>query len=309
MKSFFKKFFANFLFVLALLVITLTYSFYRYMGNRVPIIKYNLFHKKIMNTDTLSFVLGSSHSFSGIDSKLLDGNVFNFASISQSLMEDYAILKHINNPIKRVIIPISYFTNWHYLYKTPIGGEKLRTVDYQLIYGINYPSYLNSLDIGNFISELLKMKLKADRFDNKGNVIGRCYSNGSEIKDAKTSFDRHNFGKNFKQIHPYLDSINTFCAKNNIDLYFIAMPFSHDYRTYTSEAGFDKYLKIIKAKYNSKNCFILDFRAHFKLSEERFMFRDADHLSFCGRSAFSKFLNEQINFTSSKSNQTHQGSN
>ena len=64
------------------------------MGNRVPIIKYNLFHKKIITIDTLSVVLGSSHSFYGIDSKLLDGNVFNFASISQSLMEDYSILKH-----------------------------------------------------------------------------------------------------------------------------------------------------------------------------------------------------------------------
>jgi hypothetical protein len=275
------------------------------MGNRVPIIKYNLFHKKIINTDTLSVVLGSSHSFYGIDSKLLDGNVFNFASISQSLMEDYSILKHINNPIKRVIIPISYFTNWHYIYKSPEGGEKLRTIDYQKIYGINYPSYSNYLDIVNFISELSKRILKANEgsFDIKGNVIGRCYSNGSEIKDAKTAFDRHKFGKNFKQIHPYLDSIHIFCSKNNIDLYFIAMPYSHDYRTYTSEAGFDKYLKRIKEKYNNKNCFLLDFRAHFNLSEERFMFRDADHLSFCGRSAFSKFLNDQINVNSSKSNQ------
>jgi hypothetical protein len=311
MKSFFKKLLANFLIVLILLVITLTYSYYfKYMGTRVPVIKYNLFHEKINGADTLSFVLGSSHSFYGIDSKLLDGNVFNFASTSQSLMEDYAILKHSKNPIKRVVIPISYFTNWHYLYKTPIGGEKLRTIDYQ-IYGINYPSNSKSRDIMNFISELSKSILKTDKksFDIKGNVIGQCDSNGNNIKNAKTAFERHNLGKNFEQINPYLDSINTFCTKNKIDLYFIAMPFSHDYRTYTIEAGFDKYLKIIKAKYNSKNCFILDFRAHFKLSEERFMFSDADHLSFCGRSAFSKFLNEQINFTSSKSNQNHQVSN
>ena len=312
MKSFFKKLLANFLIVVILLVITLTYSYYfKYMGTRVPVIKYNLFHEKINDADTLSFVLGSSHSFYGIDSKLLDGNVFNFASISQSLMEDYAILKHSKNPIKRVIIPISYFTNWHYLYKTPIGGEKLRTIDYQTIYGINYPWYLKSQDIVNFISELSKSILKTDNesFDIKGNVIGQCDSNGNNIKDAKTAFERHNLGKNFEQINPYLDSINTFCAKNKIDLYIIAMPYSHDYRKYTSEAGFDKYLKKVKEKYNNKNCFLLDFRTHFKLSEERFMFRDADHLSFCGRITFSKYLNEQINFTSSKLNQNHQGSN
>ena len=90
----------------------------------------------------------------------------------------------------------------------------------------------------NFISELSKRILNADEgsFDNKGNIIVQCYSNGREIKDAKTVFDRHNLRKNFKQIHPYLDSLHIFCAKNNIDLYFIAMPYSHDYRTYTSEA-------------------------------------------------------------------------
>jgi virulence-associated protein VapD len=80
--------------------------------------------------------------------------------------------------------------------------------------------------------------LKADEgsFDNKGNSIGRCYSKSSEIKDAKTVFDLHNLRKNLKQIHPYLDSIQAFCAKNNFDLYFISMPYSHDYQTYTNEA-------------------------------------------------------------------------
>ena len=302
---------ANFLIVLVLLTLILSYSYSKYFETRVPCIKYNLFHDKINSTDTISLILGSSHSFYGIDSKLLDENTFNFASISQSLMEDYTILKHCKNPIRRVIIPVSYFTNWHYLYKTPIGGEKLRTIDYQTSYGIDYPSFLTSKDIVTFISELAKSLTKTEKegFDDLGNVIGKCDSKGNEIKDAKVAFDRHNLGKNFNNINQYLDSINTFCTKNKIDLYIIAMPYSHDYRKYTSEAGFDKYFKKVKEKYNNKNCFLMDFRSHFKLSEERFMFRDADHLSFCGRIAFSKYLNEQINFIASKSNQNHQGSN
>jgi hypothetical protein len=296
MISFLKKLFANSLIVLLLLVLTVIYSYFKYMRNRVPVIKYNLYHENFKSIDTISFVLGSSHAFYGIDSRLLDGNVYNFSSISQSLMEDYVILKHSRNPIKRVIIPISYFTNWHYLYKTPIGGEKLRTIDYQKTYGINYPSYLKSRDIMNFISELSKSILKTGKesFDRKGNVIGRCDSNYNDIKDSKTAFERHNLRKNFEQIHPYLDSINIFCTKNQIDLYLIAMPYSHEYRKYISEAGFDKYLIKLKEKYCNKNCFLLDFRENFKLSEEKLMFRDADHLSFCGRDVFSKLLDKGI---------------
>jgi hypothetical protein len=309
MRLFFKKILANFLIVLVLLTLILSYSYSKYFETRVPCIKYNLFHDKINSTDTISLILGSSHSFYGIDSKLLDENTFNFASISQSLMEDYTILKHCKNPIRRVIIPVSYFTNWHYLYKTPIGGEKLRTIDYQTLYGIDYPSFLTAKDIVRFVSELAKNLTKTEKegFDDLGNVIGKCDSIENEIKDAMVAFDRHNLGKNFNAINPYLDSINLYCALRKIDLGIITMPYSHEYREYTTRAGFDEYLKKLIQKYTKQNCFVFDFRTHFELSDEKIMFRDADHLSFCGRKAFTEFLNDQIKTTSSKSK--HQGSN
>ena len=305
MKKFLTRVILNFFIVIALMTVTLLYANnFSYRENRVPHIKYSAFHKGIGENDTIGLVLGSSHPFYGIDSKLLNGNVFNFASTSQSLMEDFSILKHIKNPIERVVIPISYFSNWHYLYKTPIGGEKLRTIDYQLIYDIDYPSFLNWEDIGNFISELSKSILKpnTERFDIMGNLNGQCDSNGNEIKDAKEAFERHNMGKDFNHLNPYLDSITLFCAKNKIELYLIVMPFSNQYRTYTRAGGFDRYLQRVTLKYNSENCRILDFRNQFELSDEPIMFRDADHLSFCGRRVFSKFLNEQIELATSKSN-------
>jgi hypothetical protein len=305
MKKFLTRVVQYFIMVIALLAVTLIYSYYfRYQKSRVPFIKHSVFHKNDKSNDTIGLVLGSSHTFFGIDSKLLNGNVFNFASISQSLMEDYAILKHIKNPVKKVIIPISYFTNWHYLYKTPIAGEKLRAIDYQAIYNMKYPSYLERKDIASFISELTKSLFSSnlENFDNEGNLMGQCNSAGVEISDAKIAFERHRLGKDFGQIHPYLDSINMYCAENKIELYLIAMPYTREYRTYTSKGGFDKYLKRVTAKYNSNHCVVLDFRTHFQNAEEQPMFRDADHLSFCGRSAFSKFLNDQMRITASKSN-------
>jgi hypothetical protein len=305
MKKFLTRVILNLFIVIALMIVTLLYAYYfSYRENRVPHIKYSSFHKGIGVNDTIGLVLGSSHTFYGIDSKLLNGNVFNFASTCQSLMEDFSILKHIENPIERVIIPISYFSNWHYLYKTPIGGEKLRTIDYQSIYDIDYPAFLNLEDIGNFISELSKSILKqnTERFDKMGNLNGQCDSIGNEIMDAKEAFGRHNMGKDFNHLNPYLDSINMFCTKNKIELYFIVMPYSNQYRSYTRAGGFDLYLERISERYNNENCRILDFRNQFELSDEPIMFRDADHLSFCGRSVFSKFLNKQIELATSKSN-------
>jgi hypothetical protein len=214
-------------------------------------------------------------------------------------MEDYYILKHSKNPIKRVIVPISYFTNWHYLYKAPILGEKLRTIEYETIYGIDYPLYLNLQEMVSLISQVSRSGQNASeiRFDYYGNVIGQCDSSICEINDSRTAFERHSKGKDFNQMHPYLDSIKTFCFNNRIDLYLVAMPNSHDYRKFTNEAGFDQYLKRINAKFNDDNCFFMDFREYFDVTQEKFMFRDADHLSFCGRSVFSKYLNEQIRLT------------
>jgi hypothetical protein len=296
MKAFVKNLLVNFLIIISCFVALLFFIYkLKYTKTRVPIIKNELFYDQTKNMDTVSFVLGSSHTYFGIDSKAIDSSTFNFASISQSLMEDYGILANVKNPIKRVIIPISYFTNWYYLYKTPIGGEKLRTIDYQFLYEIKYPSYLDSRDFVNFASELTKsLSKKAQRFDNKGNIVGRCEYSVNKFEDSKIAFERHNMGKNFNVIHPYLDSINKFCIKNKIELYLIIMPFSQDYRKYISQSGFDKYLEILKANYSNENCTFLDFRKHFKLSEEQIMFRDADHLSICGRDSFSKFLSKQF---------------
>ena len=311
----------KFVLKVSILLLVVFVSLYHgvYKKNRLPYVKNEYFKKYSNQYDSINLVLGSSHTVYGVNVRYLEGNFFNSSSVSQSLMEDYLILKNVKNPVKKVIIPISYFSNWHFLYNTKIVGERIRILDYMNTYNIEYPkpkatiteviSIIKSIRI--FLSELVKNTInkKEIKIDNFGNMIDKCDSKVNEIKDAKVAFDRHNLGKNFNNINPYLDSINTFCTKNKIDLYIIAMPYTHDYRKYTSEAGFDKYLKKVKEKYNNKNCFLMDFRSHFKLSEERFMFRDADHLSFCGSIAFSKYLYEQINFIASKSNQTRQGSN
>lgn len=60
-----------------------------------------------------TLVLGSSHTYYGIMPSVLGDSVFNIANISQTPEYDLAILKEFHPlmpNLKRVIIPISYFT-------------------------------------------------------------------------------------------------------------------------------------------------------------------------------------------------------
>ena len=63
---------------------------FRYWNSRVPVIK----SKIELKTDAkISIVLGSSHSFYGINSNVISGNWYNYASTSQGYYEDFYILK------------------------------------------------------------------------------------------------------------------------------------------------------------------------------------------------------------------------
>jgi hypothetical protein len=297
MKFFFHKILVNFIILQIVLSIAFYLFFYfSYLDTRVPVIKNNLFHKKIRTSDSISITLGSSHAFYGINTNFFNSNDFNFSSISQGLKEDYNILKQLKNPIKYVILPFSYSSGWSYLHKASISGERLRTIDYECLYGVSYPSCLTVKDGFNFLTAVTKSLFISDKggFDAKGNLLGQCEKNEYEINDAQIAFNRHNREKNLRVTNPYLDSIVAFCKKNSIKLYIITMPFTQEYCKYISDAGFDIYLKNMIKRYYNANCIFFDFRTCFSFPQERYMFRDADHLSFCGRDSFSKLLNKRI---------------
>ena len=110
------------------------------MAERCPDNDYKFKNKYLTeNADSIQvLILGSSHSFFGIDPSYFDLNAFNAANVSQSLKYDYFIFdkfKDKMNSLKCVILPISYFS----LFSDLEGGiEDWRVTNYSLFYDCPY---------------------------------------------------------------------------------------------------------------------------------------------------------------------------
>src|SRR5690606_26316264 len=89
-----------------------------------------------------TLILGSSHTFYGLNPDYFSSNTFNASHISQSIDLDYEILKKYQNSfqnLKTVILPISYFTFFENLSNT---DEAWRIKNYTIYYRLNSPNSL-----------------------------------------------------------------------------------------------------------------------------------------------------------------------
>ena len=271
---------------------------FRYWNSRVPVIK----SKIELKTDAkISIVLGSSHSFYGINSNVISGNWYNYASTSQGYYEDFYILKSLydRSTIESVILPFSYFSNFFDLSRTPIEGESLRIFDYEKAYHIKYQHnlvyYKNKITILESIAgSVVRLSNVNGKFDYKGNLIENCSSIKYDLSDSADAFIRHNLNPNFEHRHPFLDSIINFCNCRNIQLYIIVFPFSSGYLNEIKNANpnFEQFLKGLKTFSINRFSFI-DCRSFFP-NDESIYFRNTDHLSPCGKDLFSKYLSDII---------------
>lgn len=91
------------------------------------------------NISTLEvLIVGSSHSYYGLDPKCFDAKVFNAAHVSQSLKYDEFIVEKFiprADSLKYVILPISYFSLFSELED---GDEWWRAKKYCIYYGCPY---------------------------------------------------------------------------------------------------------------------------------------------------------------------------
>jgi hypothetical protein len=272
---------------------------FMYWDNRIPIIK-----KGILNDagNNISIVLGSSHAYYGINCSLLGGNYYNLSSTSQSLYEDFIILKFFKyKNIKNVILPISYFSNHLDLVNTSIEGESIRMFDYEHAYNARYPHnwkyYRNELNLTTQVAKYILIDVFGNfdyDFDKYGCKTDACTYMKFDISDSISSFTRHNLNHNFKRRNPYLDSIISYCAESEINLNIVVFPFTKGYQNAISNDNndFEKFLITLKEQASPKLKFI-DCRNIISKDEEIY-FRDSDHLSPCGRDSLSRYLRNLI---------------
>lgn len=263
--------------------------------------KYEWMQKNSDNVETI--ILGSSHTFFGINPKYLDDNAFNMANVSQDIVHDISLLKYWEKRykhLKTVMYPISYFSFFSQGLKD--GNENYRCRYYKLYMDCDiYPDFsLYNLEISDPRTAIGKMVnfLKKETnhscneygwgdtymLSRKNNIQ---WKNGSEAEAAVKRHTADNWD-NIDDNYNLLKALAMFCKERNIQLILITTPCWHTYYDNLDEKQWAKTYELIDELQEEFDVPYYDF-----LKDERFEaddFYDSNHLSDVGAEKFSKIL-------------------
>lgn len=251
-----------------------------------------------------TLILGSSHTFYGINPAYFSKKTFNAAYVSQTLDLDYEFLNSYQSKLKNlktVIIPISYFSMFETL---ETDAERWRIKNYILYYGFenkyhftdNYESLSNDIQLN--VKKVVKHYALNKSFITSSDL---GWGNNFNSKNKKTprgkyTAEKHTV-KNFDLYAANLKSLNgiiTLCKKNNINIIFITTPTHKSYYQNLNKIQLEKTTKTISELLkNNSNCKYLNLLDSNKFSNEDFY--DADHLNEIGAKKLSLFLNNSLN--------------
>ncbi len=255
-----------------------------------------------------TLVLGSSHSYYGINPAFFTSNTFNVSHVSQTFKYDYAILKKYQpkfKSLRTIVLPLSYFTLYGNIEE---GAESWRVKNYNLYYGLNVSGKLkDNLEVLGNTFKVNKKRLTNYYFAHESAItateLGWCMKREIKktndlVETGKAAELRHTAKEADTALVNYniaiLKSISAWCAEQNIKLVLITMP---AYKTYSERLNIDQLNLTINTAQQvaneNGNGIYLNF-----LNDPRFVeadFYDADHLSDIGAEKFSKILNDEIN--------------
>ncbi len=256
--------------------------------------------------DWQTLVLGSSHSYLGVDPAYLPGNAYNFAYTAQTLYFDQFLLeKYIADmpALERVILPISYGSLGSESYRNP--GIYDKTYYYAHFYGSR--AFTDWWDIScHSRVALFTVKRSVDRTTSyyaTDDSLLECRRDGfydlafqrDLDQNAKESgafhsqyFDEALIGTNLD----YLDRMIELCEKHQVQLYLISTPMWPSYLEHIDQ---DR-LALTVAKIDSVS------RTHQipywnDIDHARFEaadFYDANHLSARGAMTYTQMLAQRI---------------
>lgn len=258
-----------------------------------------------------TLILGSSHSFYGLNPAYFSSKTFNASHISQSLNYDFAIIQKYQTNLgnlKTIILPISYFTLFYNLEES---SESWRMKNYVIYYEINsaepliYHSevlsnrmFVNTRRLVSYYILGKPQTFSTDlgwgtnyKSDNAGDlyVTGKKAASIHSKKDINTVENRIIFQNNIN----IFNNIVQYCKDRNVSLIVLTPPAYITYRqnlnTEQLEATFDS---INRITLSYEGCTFLNL-----LSDTSFLakdFFDADHLSEIGAEKLSTLINEKI---------------
>lgn len=300
MKLFVKRFS---IFAIPILIILLLQEYgVRQIPNSYKLKTHYLNDKSAM-VETL--ILGSSHSFYGVNPLFLDSKAFNASNVSQSPDIDFAILKSYEDhfeQLKTVVIRLSYDTLFEQLKDSP---EDWRLKDYKIYTDIefDYKFKHNSevLSIGG--SQILKV-LKNYYLNDKSLLNCDSLGWGNDLSDRpNTNLEkvgilaakRHTI-KNWDLLEAntkILSELNDWCSNRGVKVLLVTPPAYKSYRENLDKDQLNIMIQVgteLDSEYN--NCTYYNFMTHKDFIKDDFY--DADHLSATGAKKFSLIINNLI---------------
>ncbi len=253
------------------------------------------------NIETL--ILGSSHSYYGINPEYFKSNTFNASHISQSIDLDYKILykyKEDLTKLKRIVLPIDYFT---FYYKLSTGIEFWRGKNYDIYYHINNSNRIS--DKAEILSIGLKKnikRIKTHYLKTQESITCSKLGYGHlEVpqfnleETGKASSLRHTYTTSidFEENVAMLDLILKTAREMEVEVILLTSP---AFKTYVENIDSGQ-LKITLGEINRlvqkyPNSSYFNFLADKSFTE--LDFRDADHLNSAGSKKLSIELNNIV---------------
>ena len=269
--------------------------------------------KDILNEGAKIYIMGNSHPECAINDSLLPDNYINISKSAEPLFYSVIKARKLLTENKKIDTIIIEFTN-----------NSINTVGWVIDNDrllANYHQYFANMDFAEhyfLYSNNLKKSLKAFFsltprkiwLSNKRVGGGYLYLVRDEVvctrneqkKPEKTSTKHleHNRTLEYTGFNKLISLIKT-----NPKIHFILtrMPQHSTYAGFKNETAYRQCLKQIKCL---QNCRYIDF-THTNL--DNYCFGNAGHLNHQGAVVFTPIFLDSIRVTSSKLNQTHQGSN
>lgn len=262
------------------------------------------------STDVQTLVLGSSHTFYGINPSMLGPHTFSLAQPTQPYRYDWYLLRHYPMPkLKRIILPYSYQSLFEDLESTP--SLRYWAVRYRLYMDCDIHSPLSQygfecLHIAPFREKLTSLWRPSQlSWDSLGfgtsyhhqSLIAQGKDNGKQRakentyvsqspKSTPTTTD-HNIAE------PYLDSISHYCAHHNIQLILITTPTTPSFRANANK----QQMAISSHTLHNLLTRYPHIQYHNYTNDPDFHptdFYDADHLNQLGANKLTRKLSQAI---------------
>lgn len=284
-------------FIIPLIALCLAAEIYTRQIPNAYSYKFSYMSQNAGNITTL--ILGSSHTFRGIDPKYIEGKAFNLAYSSQDLKRDAYLLDRFicqMDSLQTVILAYSY-------HSMPEVMEDLNNAETLLkYYGIymEYPETRYSLEIS------IPGWIKKCTAHWRGEDIRHCDSLGFGAKDDTRSsilneeeackiLSHHTF-KNFDRVNENkatLRHIATICKERNIRLVLLTTPVTSYYFKNISSKQYSIMQTAAKELTDEfDNVVYLNHMDDKRFSDSDFS--DTDHLNPQGARKLTEILNEEL---------------